>query len=281
MGKGDWKLDADVGTRPQALMGPDLGKPYVDIGNTKQDLLRPVSPLVFLRLNPAQLARASYSDDDPPRVEQDGRGLASVLAYMALNDPDAFDDLLSQMQSMIPSLKRIRFRKAGVTRTEKEVVRFGDNSVERRIRRVYRGEATLFDFTGAENLSAHTVSEGTLMLLGLLTVLLGPSHPRILLMDDIERGLHPLAQKSLLGVLRQVMEKVPDLQIVATAHSPYLLNYLKPEQVRIMAAGPDGHARCGRLTDHPKFVTWKEEMAPGEMWSLFGEKWLAEKGAAS
>ena len=47
-----------------------------------------------------------------------------------------------------------------------------------------------------------------------------------------------------------------------------------------MAAGPDGHARCGKLTDHPKFDTWKEEMAPGEMWSLFGETWLAEKEVA-
>ena len=44
-----------------------------------------------------------------------------------------------------------------------------------------------------------------------------------------------------------------------------------------MAAGMDGCSRCGRLTDHPKFPTWKEEMAPGEMWSLFGEKWLTEQ----
>src|SRR5579871_2972271 len=64
------------------------------------------------------------------------------------------------------------------------------------------------------------------------------------------------------------------LQVLATAHSPYLLNYVLPEQVRIMALGAEGHARCGRLTDHPKFATWKEEMAPGELWSLFGENWL-------
>ena len=46
-----------------------------------------------------------------------------------------------------------------------------------------------------------------------------------------------------------------------------------------MAVGDDGYARCGRLTDHPKFDTWKEEMAPGEMWSLFGEKWVAERNS--
>ena len=77
--------------------------------------------------------------------------------------------------------------------------------------------------------------------------------------------------------IEQILQANPDLQVLATAHSPYLLNYLRPEQVRLMAVGDDGYARCGRLTDHPKFDTWKEEMAPGEMWSLFGEKWVAEK----
>ncbi len=78
-----------------------------------------------------------------------------------------------------------------------------------------------------------------------------------------------------------MLQENSDLQLLATAHSPYLLNYLSPEQVRIMAVGADGYACCGRLTDHPKFATWKDEMAPGEMWSLFGEKWLADEGAGS
>jgi predicted ATPase len=119
------------------------------------------------------------------------------------------------------------------------------------------------------------------MILGLLTVLLGPDRPKVLLLDDIEHGLHPLAQKQLVAVIGRIMEKFPDLQVIATAHSPYLLNYLLPEQVRIMAADAEGHALCGKLTDHPKFPTWKDEMAPGEMWSLFGEKWLAGVEAGS
>jgi predicted ATPase len=242
--------------------------------------LRPARSLVFLHLNAQQLSKASYSERDPPRVEHDGQGLASVLAYMALNDPDAFDELLAHMRSLIPQLRRIRFRKAPVRRIEKEYIRIGDESVLRRTTRVYQGEAILFDFTNAEDVSAHTVSEGTLMLLGILTVLLGPFHPKILLMDDIEHGLHPLAQRSLLGVLEQVMQKFPDLQILASAHSPYLLDQLKPEQVRVMTIGKDGYSVCGRLDNHPQFAKWKDEMAPGELWSLFGEKWLTAEGVA-
>jgi predicted ATPase len=263
LGKEDWEL-----------------KVSAQDGAALETAVWPARSLVFLHLSASQLARASYTDREPPRVEYDGQGLASVLAYMALNDPDAFNELVSYMRNLIPHVKRIRFKKERIKRTEKEYLRVGNESVERRISRMYQGEAILFDCTNADNLSAHTVSEGTLMLLGLLAVLLGPSRPRILLMDDIEHGLHPLAQKALLDVLRQVMERFPDLQILATAHSPYLLDHLRPEEIRLMTVDEDGFAVCGRLEDHPQFDKWKGEMAPGELWSLFGEKWLVEGSAA-
>jgi ABC-type branched-subunit amino acid transport system ATPase component len=243
--------------------------------------LEPARGMLFLGLNAAVMARPSYSQHDPPRVEYTGEGLASVLAYMALNDPQGFENLVALARRLIPRLRRIRFRKATVYQTESELVRFGRDTVNRSIRRPYQGELILFDFEHAENVSARTASEGTILILGLLTVLLGPIRPRILLLDDIEHGLHPLAQKQLVEVIGTILQKYSDLQLLATSHSPYLLNYLNPEQVRIMAVGADGYARCGRLTDHSKFATWKDEMAPGEMWSLFGEKWLADKGAGS
>ena len=129
---------------------------------------------LFLRLNAAVMARPSYSQDDPPRVEYTGEGLASVLAYMALNDPQGFEDLVAVARTLIPRLRRIRFRKATVYRTESELVRFGQDTVNRSSRRPYQGELILFDFEHAENVSARTASEGTMLMLGLLTVLLGP-----------------------------------------------------------------------------------------------------------
>jgi len=260
-GQGRW--DFHVSPSDQAIFESALG---------------PARSMVFLHFNSTKLAKATYSDRTPPRVEFDGEGLAPVLAFMALNDPDGFDDLVAEMRELIPHLRRIRFTKTLIHRLEKEYVRFGSETVERRSQREYQGDAILFDFQNANNVSAHTVSEGTLMLLGLLTVLLGPTHPDILLLDDIEHGLHPLAQKSLLETLAKIMERSPNLQVLASAHSPYLLDSLKPEQIRLMTIGPEGYSICGRLTDHPQFEKWKDEMAPGELWSLFGEKWVAEGG---
>ena len=245
-------------------------------GASMPPALEPARRMVFLRLNAADMAKPSYSRDDPPRVEYTGKGLASVLAYMALNDPQGFAELVEAARKLIPRLRRIRFRKAKVYRTESELIRFSNDTVKRTSRRLYQGELILFDFEHAENVSARTASEGTMLMLGLLTVLLGPSRPRILLLDDIEHGLHPLAQKQLVEVIGQVLEEYPDLQVLATAHSPYLLDQLRPEQVRLMTSGSDGYSVCGRLEDHPQFERWKDEMAPGELWSLFGENWLTE-----
>lgn len=248
-------------------------------GQDLSNVLESVGRLVFLHLNASVLAMPSYVEHDPPRMESDGEGLASVLAFMALNDPTGFAELVATARTFIPRLQRIRFRKATVHKTETELVRFGSETVKRRTRRPYQGELILFDFDHAANVSARTASEGTMLMLGLLTVLLGPTRPRILLMDDIEHGLHPLVQKQLVGVIGDMMRRFPDLQILATAHSSHLLNYLEPEQVRLMAVGPEGDSVCGRLTDHPKFSRWKDEFHPGEMWSVFGEKWLVEEGA--
>ena len=239
----------------------------------------PARKMVFLRLNAAVMAKPSYSDDDPPRVEYTGQGLGSALAYLALNDPPRFAELVAIARTLIPRLRRIRFRKEPVLKRERELVRFGSEAVSRTISRKYQGDSILFDFDHAENVSARSASEGTMLMLGLLTVLLGPARPHVVLLDDIEHGLHPLAQRQLVEVIGRVLDRFPELQLLATVYSPYLLNYLQPEQVRIMAIGPDGYSRCARLSEHPKFSNWKDEMAPGEMWSVFGEKWLAEREA--
>ena len=236
--------------------------------------------MVFLHLNASQLAKESYSDDQPPRVEFDGYGLPSVLAYLKLSDDEAFERIQDSMGRLVPRFRRIRIQKKTVRRRETEVITIDDQTVPREIVRNYQGEALLFDFANAQNISAHGVSEGTLMLLGLLTVLQGPVHPNILLMDDIEHGLHPLAQKQLLEVLHLLMIDYPKLQVIASAHSPYLLDGLSPEQVRFVTADENGYSIVHKLVDHPDFDKWKDEMAPGEMWSLFGDKWTNGQGAS-
>jgi hypothetical protein len=54
-----------------------------------------------------------------------------------------------------------------------------------------------------------------------------------------------------------------------------------PNEVRMTSLHDDGFTACAPLTEHPKFARWKEEFSPGEMWSMFGEKWLVEQEVGS
>src|SRR5208283_3711730 len=101
-----WGTFSVVASPPQNYASPavPLGKgkwefyPGGSGGSLLDEILRHAISLAYLRFDAAQLARPSYSERDVPRLEFGGRGLASVLAYLALNNPDAFDDLTSHMR---------------------------------------------------------------------------------------------------------------------------------------------------------------------------------------
>jgi predicted ATPase len=230
---------------------------------------------VLLRADAASLARPSYSDHPNPRVENDGSGMASVLALLALNQPDDFRSLQEHFKSVIPSIRRIRFDRVPVIRTETEVVTFGDDRLTRRLNREYMGDELVFDFEGAADVPAHLASEGTILVLGILASVLGPFRPGLIMIDDLEHGLHPKGQRQIVRVLRNILDEDPGVQIIATTHSPYIVNELDPKEVRVVWAAQNGVTRCVRLDSHPEFERWKDEMWPGEFWSVVGEEWVA------
>jgi len=232
----------------------------------------------FLRLDPRKLASASYSEEPTPRMEPDGHGLPSVLAYLATTRPEDYAALLSGLREVIPIVQAMRFPRAAVVRPVSEIITVDGKPYTHHGEKTFWGNSIEFDVLGGRSIPASRVSEGTLLVLGILTAVLGPARPRLLLLDDVDRALHPKAQKDLVALLRKLMEANPELQIVATSHSPYLLDHLKPEEVRLTTLREDGSAACARLQDHPEFEKWKDEMSPGEFWSTVGEKWVADVG---
>ena len=141
------------------------------------------------------------------------------------------------------------------------------------------GHRVVFDMEGASHLPAHGASEGTLITLGILTAIMSRRGAHLVLLDDLERAIHPRAIADLVAELRGLLELFPDLQIVATSHSPYLVDHLAPEEVRLMIAD-ERRVTCAALGDHPQIDRWKEVMRPGEMWSMVGEEWVKERSAA-
>lgn len=216
----------------------------------------PLPNSALLRLEASKLIPSNSASPDPTVMAANGSGLHSALANMALNDPDSWQQLQANLRRIIPSIRRLRHTPAAMNQLP----------------------ALLFDTVGADALPANQVSEGTLLVLGLLAALHAPGRPNLVLLDDLDRGLHPKAQKELISLLRGLLGTNADLQILATTHSPYMLDCMETNEVRMTFLRDDGATVCAALASHPKFDKWKDEMAPGEMWSLFGEKWLIEQG---
>jgi predicted ATP-binding protein involved in virulence len=120
------------------------------------------------------------------------------------------------------------------------------------------------------------MSDGTLYALGLIVKILDPQRPKTLLIDDIDHGFHPKAQTQLVELIKKLLVEFPDLQIIATSHSPYILSGLEWNEVRVLNLREDGTTEIRPLTDHPKYAKWHGTMTPGEFWSHAGEEWVSE-----
>lgn len=210
-------------------------------------------PAEVMSLDPKRLAAPSFLKEKNPTLRSNGEGLSTVLADLYLEHRSRYQALIAQLGEVIPSVQDLR------------------------VRRLPEGFELLFDMLGVKEIPASAVSEGTLLTLGLLTLLMQPNPPQLLLIDDLERGLHPRAMGSLIQQFRILQQQNPELQIVATTHSPYLLDYVEAAEVLLTSLSEDGYAAVKSLTEHPDYERWKDVMAPGEFWSTVGERWVTEQ----
>jgi predicted ATPase len=127
-----------------------------------------------------------------------------------------------------------------------------------------------------DRIPAHAISEGTMLTLGLLTVLMNPKQPNLVLLDDIEQGLHPKAQRELITVFKQIIQANPNLQIIFTTHSPYIIDELEPSQVHVLSNSKSGFTRAKRLDEHPDAEWAKQTLTTGEFWNAEGEDWVVD-----
>jgi len=75
---------------------------------------------------------------------------------------------------------------------------------------------------------APAISEGTLRFTSLVAAFFQPSMSKVLVIEEIEKGLHPSRLRLLLELMRS-QSKRAGIQVFATTHSPTLLNWLTQE----------------------------------------------------
>jgi predicted ATPase len=233
--------------------------------------------IISIEFSKSEASRASYSENLKPFLERSGAGLATICAYMQSPKPEKFAWIQESMRQIIPNFRRFIIEPARVNAKDWfNVVDELQNLKDITDRKMGSGHQLIFDFENAKAIPVENVSEGTLFALAVLVAVASSEGETVLLIDDIERGLHPKAVKDLIKVLREIQAITPGLQIVATSHSPYVLHELEPKEVRVATLHPEYGTMVAPLEAYPNFDEWRDSMTPGEFWSFVGEDWVKD-----
>jgi predicted ATPase len=108
-------------------------------------------------------------------------------------------------------------------------------------------------------------SDGTLKLLAYLVVLYDPTPPQFIGIEEPENFLHPRLLLELAEECRAASERS---QLLVTTHSPFFLNAVRPEEIRVLYRDEHGYTCATRTSDLPGI---QEFIASG---ASMGHLWL-------
>jgi predicted ATPase len=125
---------------------------------------------------------------------------------------------------------------------------------------------------------ADAFSDGTLRYVCLVTLLLQPDPPPLIVLDEPELGLHPFAIVRVAEMLRVASRTS---QILVATQSVALINEFEVEDL-VVVERQDGRSTF-RRRDAAEFAGWLEEYSLGEIWekNLLGGRPTREPDAAA
>jgi len=185
-----------------------------------------------------------FSDAGPrEKLSANGDNLPNVLYYLHTRHPEALARISEQLRRWVPGLAEVVMES---TSDERLLLRFRDAPFEK-------------------PLPAQYMSDGTMRLAALLTLLYEPNATGLLGIEEPENELHP----RLLPRLAEELSKATETrQLLVATHSPFLLDALEPEQVWILHRGPDGYTQATRTADIPQVKELVEDGSPlGYLWT--------------
>lgn len=176
------------------------------------------------------------------RLSPTGDNLPNVIQYLREQHPDRLEDIFQTLRRRIPRIEKV----------EAEVLK--DSRLLLLVKDAPFSTPVLSRF----------VSDGTLKLLAYLTVLYDPVPPKLIGIEEPENYLHPRLLPELAEECQQAAERA---QLVVTTHSPFFINPLRPEEVRVLYRATDGYTRARRISDMPGIQDFLDQGASlGELW---------------
>ncbi len=184
------------------------------------------------------------------QLARDGGNIAAVLARMREHAPDAYSALTAELLRMMPEFQSL------------ELTAHADDRVEMGLRLAEGG------FVPASELS-----QGMTYLIAILALAFTPAPPRIVCIEEVDRGIHPRTLREIRDALYRLscpesfgLARQP-VQVVATTHSPYLIDLFRDHPEEIVISQKRGRAaHFERLSDRPDLPELLKEGSLGDMW---------------
>jgi len=187
------------------------------------------------------------------RLQEDGSNIAGVLAALDKERRTAVE------QSLTNHLKSLPER--DITRVWTELIG------------VFENDAMLYceeGWSGAvgQTIDTRTMSDGTLRYLAIVTAMLVRPAGSLLVIEDVDNGLHPSRAGLLIEMLR-TLGKERGIDVIVTTHNPALLDAAGVRMLPfITVAHRDGATGASRLTQLEDIAQLPKLMAGGSLGQL-------------
>ena len=220
------------------------------LGDTKTEMslaLDSINRMQFYRLFPDAM-REPRRPMNTQTLDEDGANLASVLRAMVKRKSRFLDEIDSCLGLVVPGLEGLIVQQSGGYLIVKLRHGSGQNGKD----------VSTFDLTQE--------SDGTVRLLGLLTAFYQDGFASLIGVEEPELTVHPGA----LAILAEVMvEASSRTQVVATTHSPDLIDRLPIESLRAVEMR-DGCTEVAPISKTQTDAVLKGLFSAGELHSMEG-----------
>ena len=109
-------------------------------------------------------------------------------------------------------------------------------------------------------------SGGLMLALPLIATLLDPDPPPVLFIEEVENGLDPRTVGLVVDLMRAAAQS-GRTQVIATTHSPYLLDMLDLDDVLLCERGDKGPAFSWPAS-RKEMKAWRDKFMPGRLYTM-------------
>jgi len=158
------------------------------------------------------------------RLSKSGDNLPNVIQYLKEQHPDRLERIFRVLRERVPRLENVI----------SEQMPNGNLLLQ------------IKDAPFDQPILAKFASDGTMKMLSYLTVLNDPEPPHFIGLEEPENFLHPRLLPELAEVCREASD---NSQLLITSHSPFLLNAMKPKEVRILYRDEHGFTQAQQASE--------------------------------